>query len=343
MMGRRPIGGIFSVGVEEPYRWKDSVQSEPEIRLWVADGTANGMRPWFTKFSGVLLRPPLAAGRRAHLRTGTSSTSATCATRRRWRASRCCYSEQTDAVSRRRAPTATRRRSRARHVSRAGRGARAVRDGARGVPHAGAARSLQAADPRRRRGAVGRAVRRAPRATSTRGGSVLATFATSLYDERGSAAPDFGLADLFGVSLRRPHRRADAELLSEPRRRSGAPARATRSSTGLDDTPRIINGVFRVDVTADRATFPSPLTLVPTYPDLPMEDVYPRVAAHRHARGLPARARARAASSTSRGTSIARSGKCCASTTARLLRNAVALGGERTAAGRGRRAPGCST
>jgi hypothetical protein len=28
-MGRKPIGGIFSVGVEEPYRWKDSVQSAP--------------------------------------------------------------------------------------------------------------------------------------------------------------------------------------------------------------------------------------------------------------------------------------------------------------------------
>ncbi len=53
-MGRRPIGGIFSVGIEERYRWKDSVQSEAEIRLWVAEGTANGMRPWVTKFSGVL-------------------------------------------------------------------------------------------------------------------------------------------------------------------------------------------------------------------------------------------------------------------------------------------------
>jgi len=53
-MGRKPIVGIFSVGLEEPYRWKDSVQSEAEIRLWVADGVANGLRPWFTKFSGVL-------------------------------------------------------------------------------------------------------------------------------------------------------------------------------------------------------------------------------------------------------------------------------------------------
>ena len=53
-MGRKPIGGIFSVGVEEPYRWKDSVQSGAEIRLWVLDGIANGLRPWFTKFAGSL-------------------------------------------------------------------------------------------------------------------------------------------------------------------------------------------------------------------------------------------------------------------------------------------------
>ncbi|MGH7967434.1 MAG: twin-arginine translocation signal domain-containing protein, partial [Limisphaerales bacterium] len=53
-MGRKPIVGIFSVGLEEPYRWKDSVQSAAEIQLWAADGVANGLRPWFTKFSGVL-------------------------------------------------------------------------------------------------------------------------------------------------------------------------------------------------------------------------------------------------------------------------------------------------
>jgi hypothetical protein len=53
-LGGKPIGGIFSVGVEEPYRWKDSVQSEAEIRIFVADGIANGFRPWFTKFSGTL-------------------------------------------------------------------------------------------------------------------------------------------------------------------------------------------------------------------------------------------------------------------------------------------------
>jgi hypothetical protein len=35
--------------------------------------------------------------------------------------------------------------------------------------------------------------------------------------------------------------------------------------------------VFRLQVTPSM-DFPSPLTLIPTYPDLPMEDVYPRVA-----------------------------------------------------------------
>ena len=53
-MGMKPIGGIFSVGVEEQYRWKDSVQSDAEIRIWVADGIANGYRPWFVKFSGTI-------------------------------------------------------------------------------------------------------------------------------------------------------------------------------------------------------------------------------------------------------------------------------------------------
>ncbi len=109
-----------------------------------------------------------------------------------------------------------------------------------------------------------------------RGGSVLATFATSLYDELGVRRADFGLADLFGVSF--------AGTIDGPMQNSylsldADPASGTRHAIldGLDDTPRIINGAFRVQVTP-RGAFPSPMTLIPTYPDLPMEDVYPRVA-----------------------------------------------------------------
>jgi hypothetical protein len=45
---------------------------------------------------------------------------------------------------------------------------------------------------------------------------------------------------------------------------------------GLEDAPRIIHGAWQLDVKANRP-FPSPpVTLIPSYPDLPMEKVYPR-------------------------------------------------------------------
>src|SRR6185312_16927809 len=46
---------------------------------------------------------------------------------------------------------------------------------------------------------------------------------------------------------------------------------------GMEDAPRIINGVTRVEVTPRASFAESPLTLIPSYPDLPMEKVYPRV------------------------------------------------------------------
>ena len=43
---------------------------------------------------------------------------------------------------------------------------------------------------------------------------------------------------------------------------------------GLENAGRIINGVWRVLVQGTES-IPQPLTLIPTYPDLPMEHVYP--------------------------------------------------------------------
>ncbi|OSP53911.1 alpha-amylase family protein [Pseudoruegeria sp. SK021] len=54
----RPVVLITSVGPEEPqHRWKDSVTTGPEIATWIADGAAHGMLPWFTKFNGVVPDP----------------------------------------------------------------------------------------------------------------------------------------------------------------------------------------------------------------------------------------------------------------------------------------------
>jgi hypothetical protein len=113
------------------------------------------------------------------------------------------------------------------------------------------------------------------RAFVGRGGSLLATFESSLYDERGTRRPNFGLADVFGVSY---GGRLDGPMQNSYLSLDADPATGKRHAIleGLDDAPRIINGVFRLQVTPTM-DFPSPLTLIPTYPDLPMEDVYPRV------------------------------------------------------------------
>ena len=272
-MGRRPIGGIFSVGLEEAYRWKDSVQSEPEVRLWAAEGTANGMRPWVTKFCGTLYdRRWLQGVERIY----------------EWHAKHERYlrneaplartalllSEQTSEYHAGVAP-----------------GDRAA-DHVLGMYHAlvearvpfemvhealltpdrlDAFKLLILADA----AALSDAQCAAIRAYVDRGGSVLATFASSLYDEQGRRRSDFGLAELFGVSF---DGRIDGPMQNSYLNLETDPATGRRHPIldGLDDTSRIINGVFRLSVTP-KTSFPSPVTLIPTYPDLPMEDVYPRV------------------------------------------------------------------
>ena len=273
VMGRRPIGGIFSVGLEEPYRWKDSVQSEPEIRLWVAEGTANGMRPWVTKFSGVLYdRRWLPAVERIydwHFRHERYLRNEAPLAR-----VGVLFSEQTSAY----------------HPG-IGPGDRAE-DHVLGMYHALVEarvpfefvhEAVLAADQLDRfklliladAAALSAAQCSAIRAYVARGGSLLATFASSLYDETGQRRDDFGLADVFGVSFdgRVDGPMQNSYLNLDPDASTG---RHHPVLDGLGDTTRIINGVFRLAVRPTMA-FPSPVTLVPSYPDLPMEDVYPRV------------------------------------------------------------------
>ena len=56
-MGGKPIVGIFSVGLDGGLPLEGFGPEPEEIRLWVADGIANGMRPWFTKFGGTINDP----------------------------------------------------------------------------------------------------------------------------------------------------------------------------------------------------------------------------------------------------------------------------------------------
>lgn len=96
------------------------------------------------------------------------------------------------------------------------------------------------------------------------------------YDEHGVRRANFGLSDLFGASF--------GGSIEGPMQNSYLTVETDAGSgllhpilDGLEDAERIINGVHRVAANPLKRGEYSPLTLVPSYPDLPMEEVFPRV------------------------------------------------------------------
>jgi hypothetical protein len=272
-MGSKPIVGIFSVGLEEPYRWKDSVQSEAEIRTWVADGVANDLRPWFTKFSGVLhderwLRVVEEIYRRHARWEGYLRNEAPLAR------VGLVYSQQTAwfyGGERAGAKVEDHTSGWYQALIEARIPFEMVHDRLLDAAHISQFKTLifpnVAALSDTQCGQI--------RDYVSAGGSLIATYETSLFDEWGVRRKDFGLADLFGVSFKsaakEPMRNAYLRLEHDA-------VRGHPFLKGLEDASRIVHGVWRLEVEA-RSEFPhSPLTLIPSYPDLPMEKVYPRVA-----------------------------------------------------------------
>jgi Hypothetical glycosyl hydrolase 6/Beta-galactosidase trimerisation domain len=270
-LGRKPVVGLFSVGVEEPYRWKDSVQNADEIRLWVADLVANGMRPWFSKFAGTLHDPrwlkPVediyawCHGAESYLRNEHSLAQVGLV-----------YSQQTAWFCR-----GDRVRERVEDPALGWYQAliearipfEMVHDRLLDAEHLAPFRTLVLPNIV----ALSDAQCAQLRDFVHRGGGLVATYESSLSDEWGVERSDFGLAELFGVSFvgRRDGPVHNSYLRLEHEAASGHPL-----LRGLEDAPRIIHGVWQLEV---RATLPfpnPPLTLIPSYPDLPMEKVYVR-------------------------------------------------------------------
>ncbi len=271
-MGQKPIVGIFSVGLDEVYRWKDAVQNPEETRLWVADGIANGMRPWFTKFGGSINDPrwlkPVediygwCHGAERYLRNERPLARVAIV-----------YSQQTAWFypAARGAPNAVEDAALGWYQAlvEARIPFEMVHDRLLDAGHLAPFRTLILPNI----AALSDAQCVQLRQFVARGGGLVATSETSLLDEWGVQRKDFGLADLFGATwLGRsegPMRNAYVRLEHE-----SAPAHPLL--LGLEDAPRIINGVWRVDVAANAPHPPAPLTLIPSYPDLPMEKVYAR-------------------------------------------------------------------
>jgi hypothetical protein len=266
VMGDKTIGGIFSVGIEERYRWKDSVQSEAEIRMWVADGTAQGLRPWFTKFAGSVhdnrwlpvVEDIYQWHRKVEPYLRNERSLARVAV---------MYSQQIAAFY-------------------GGRQAGdRVEDHMLGMYHA----LVEARIPFEmvHDGLLDNLDRFATVILPNiavlsdeqcaqlvefvrRGGNLVATHETSLYTPDGARRGDFGLAELFGARCTGPASEYPVQN-SYLRLAGGHPI-----LSGLSGISRIIGGAHYVPTEPARPEAVGPLTLVPSYPDLPMEEVYPR-------------------------------------------------------------------
>ena len=271
-IGMKPLGGIFSVGVEEQYRWKDSVQSEAEIRVWVAECVANGMRPWFTKFSGVLYD-------------------------KRWLETVAKIYEvlyKNESYLRNIAPMARVGLVFSEQNPNYGNKSWQQKSGdhSLGMYHALIenripfemvnASLLDAEHLKPYKLLVLPNISTLSdqqcdqlREFTKSGRSIVATYETSLYDETGKQRKDFGLNDLFGVSydqkVEGPMQNSYLRLKNDKDNNQYHPV-----LQGLEDAYRIINTIFHVKV-LPKIQVPEPVTLIPSYPDLPMEDVYPRV------------------------------------------------------------------
>ncbi|MCU1258333.1 MAG: Beta-galactosidase trimerization domain protein [Bryobacterales bacterium] len=273
-MGRKAVGGIFSVGLEEPYRWKDSVQSGDEIRLWVADGIAQGLRPWFTKFNAKPIDKrwlPVVEElyswhykNEKYLRNEKSLARVAMV-----------YSQQTAHYyggEHARAKVEDPALGFYQALVEARIPFEMVHDGLLDAAHVDQYRTLILPNI----AALSTAQCEQLRAFVKRGGSLVATYETSLYDEWGAPRADFGLSDLFGVSaaggVEGPMQNSYLNLEKDPGTGEFHPL-----LRGFEDAPRIINGANRVKVKSTGKAGYSPLTLVPSYPDLPMEEVYARV------------------------------------------------------------------
>jgi hypothetical protein len=270
-MGTKPIIGLFGVGLEERYRWKDSVTSDAEIRIWTLEAIANGMRPWCSKFSGTLHDERWLAGVE-ELYAWTEKNSTHLTHHQSLARVAIVYSQQT-----------------AWYLG--GQAQAKLEDYALGWCQALIESRIpfemvdaQLLDPAHLApfkllilpniAVLSDAQCDQIRAFVAAGGSIIATHETSLRNTDGTARPNFALAGLFGVNVAGE---SEGPMLNSYIRLEHDAEPASEFFRGIENAPRVINAVNRLPVTPREHFVQTPFTLIPSYPDLPMEKVYPRV------------------------------------------------------------------
>ena len=242
------------------------MQNPAEFRLWAADGVANGLRPWFTKFSGTLRDERwLAPVQEMYCRY--ASWEKYLRNVKPLARVGLVYSQQTAWFHNAKVEDHTNGWYQALIEARIP--FEMVHDRLLEAEHIAPFKTLILPNI----AALSDEQCEQFRAAVKRGTSIIATHETSLFDEWGVKRKNFGLADVFGVDFAG---RTELRMQNAYLRLEHDTARNHPLLNGLHDAPRIIHGVARVEV-SPRKKFPDmPLRLIPSYPDLPMEKVYPR-------------------------------------------------------------------
>jgi hypothetical protein len=107
-----------------------------------------------------------------------------------------------------------------------------------------------------------------------RGGSLLATFETGLYDETGKPRADFALGELFGISKTGPRERSEPKA-ADPMASVHLQSIRQRNAitTGFEDTDWIAGPVWSIPL---KPIANPVMTMIKPYPVYPPEAVYPR-------------------------------------------------------------------
>jgi hypothetical protein len=272
-MQNLPVCGLFNVGVEDENRWKDSVQRGPELEAWAHSGIAQGFRPWYCKFNARVFDARWVAPVEKIFQ---------------WHFANDRYMRNTANLARVAVVNSTQS-----GVFTAGGTAFTAGDGIRAAQRVADSQNgfyqalvearipFEMADDRQLEprhigryrvlvlpdiAALSDAQCRQIRDYVTAGGRIVATGETSLYDELGKKRANFGLADLFGCDYVKTEDGVKNSYLT--------PHHPHMLTRGLEDAPRIIAATQQITVRPHDAAA-QPLTLVPSYPDLPMERVFP--------------------------------------------------------------------
>ena len=263
----RPVQLITSIGPEEEYRWKDAVTSGDEIQLWMTDGAAHGLNPWFAKFNGVVpdtrwVEPVISVfSLNADLEPvlGNMQTTAEIAmidpstTLRHWAPEKRGEAEHHDlgfyhALIEARLPFDL------------------LSDQVMTPEALDRYKLLVLANV----ACLSDEQCAALSAYVERGGSLVAAYETSLKTESGAQRNEFGLAATLGIKLQSGPRGIVKNTYVALNGKHPV-------NSGYDGAARIMGGTRLIHVETAPGT-EQPFLYVPDFPDLPMEEVYPREA-----------------------------------------------------------------